>query len=287
MVLEIIESLEELLSTRQAEGFEKIKAKISDQTKIDKKLFFYLFGVCSRWFDVNPVDLRDSKFLKNEDTFGVLSKWQWTSLARLYLIVVVAKRNSKEGFIQLIESLFNIADVQESIVLIQSLAFVPYSDLFVEKAREAARSNMTTLFTAIAHESDYASLHFDDLGWNQLVLKAAFLNVSIIGINGLKSRNNKALVSMLRDYASERKAASREVPWDLWCCIAWVAQGKDNLDYLKEQHSLGNAKAKAAIVLALLENKDEQASALGYQLLQSNKLDQRTLPLTWEALRTR
>ena len=286
MTQKIIESIETLLASHQPEGLAKIQSKMEGSEQIDQKLFFYLFAICSRWFDAKTVDVNASSYWQKKDAFGILPTWQWPSLARLYILLLVAERNTKEDYIHLYKTLFNSADVQESIVLIQSLAFVPQSEAFVEKAREAARSNITTMFIAVAHNSNYAFNYFDESGWNQLVLKAAFLNVAIVKIYGLKSRNNTQLVKMLCDYASERQVASRSVPWDLWCCVAWAANSEENYQYLKTQFARGDIKTKAAIALALMENQNEHAATLGQQLSQNDELRQMPNPLTWEIIST-
>ncbi|WP_086933858.1 EboA domain-containing protein [Agarilytica rhodophyticola] len=284
MTQKAITELGNLLAAQQSIGFDKIQSKIEGAAHIDQKLFFYLFAICTRWFDNSNVNISDSLHWQEKDSFGVITKWQWPSLARLYLLLLVADQGTKQHYIELYETLFNSADVQESIVLIQSLAFVPYPEAFVEKAREAARSNITSLFSAIAHDTDYPNKYFDELGWNQLILKAAFLNVPIISIHGLKSRNNESLVTMLRDYAKERQAASRSVPWDLWCCVAWITLSNDGREDLKTQFVRSDIRTKAAIALGLAENKDEDTAILGRQLLQVDELQQLPSPITWEII---
>ncbi len=284
MTQETIDSIQELLTKAQPNGFTKLCAKMSDEKQIDQKLFFYLFAITVRWFDKSPVDLSHSSFWQEKDQYGVISRWQWPNLARLYLLLLISERKPKEEYVDLFKSLFNSSDMQESITLIQSLAFLPHAEAFEGKAREAARSNITTLFCSGAHHSDYAFKHFDEPGWNHPILKAAFLDVPIHNIHGLKTRNNPFLVTMLRDYAKERQTASRYVPWGLWCCIAWLADSGESLEDLKSQFSAGDIKTKACIGLALSENKHEPAAALGAKLLQSDELCALSSPLTWDAI---
>ena len=285
MIQEAFDSLEELLVTHQPNGMDKIQSKLVDVKQIDQRMFFYLFALCTRWFEDRNAEIQSSSHWMEKDVFGVLSQWQWPGVARLYLLLLLEQRNTKENFIKLYATLFDSADVKESIHLVQSLAFLPHPEAFAEKARVAARSNITPLFSAVAHNSDYAFKHFDESGWNQLVLKAAFLGESIIGIYGLKSRNNASLVDMLSDYARERQAASRSVPWDLWCCIAWMAQTGDDCDFLETIFSNGDIKTKAAITLALSENPSESVTALTQQCLQDDELQALSRSLTWESIR--
>ena len=57
--------------------------------------------------------------------------------------------------------------------------------------------------------------HFPDLGFNQMVMKAIFIEVPVARIEGLAGRRGPELVRMLEDYASERRAAGRPVPNDV------------------------------------------------------------------------
>ncbi|HEX7028918.1 MAG TPA: EboA domain-containing protein, partial [Gammaproteobacteria bacterium] len=164
-------------------------------------------------------------------------------------------------YVDSINALYKTADVNEMVLLGQSLAFVPHAELFLDRARESARSNIVTVFSSIAHDSDYPRRHFDQTAWNQLVLKAAFLAVPIWSIAGLKERNNPELVVMLRHYVNERQAAKRSVPWDLWCCIGWLAQSGDELEYLRQQWQSAGMKTQGAITLALSENPSKAAQA--------------------------
>ena len=124
------------------------------------------------------------------------------------------------------------------------------------------------VFSAIAHNSDYAQRFFDETAWNQLVLKAAFLAEPIWSIIGLRARNNAQLATMLRHYANERQAASRSVPWDLWCCIGWLAASDDELDYLQQQAGFADSRTLATITLALSENPQRAAQLLAKSLAQ-------------------
>lgn len=279
-----LESLENWLSTYQSSGFDKLKSKISKQDSIDKKSFFYLFGISNRWFEATTIQPEFCHFWQTNNKFGILNKWNWPSLARLYIIFLVANQKSKQDYITLLESLFNAADVQESILLIESLAFIPFSEAFVVKAQEAARSNIPPLFSAVAHHSDYAFKHFNDLAWNQLVLKAAFLELPVFNIHGLKARNNKQLVKMLRDFITERKIAARSVAWDLWLCIAWLVNDAESFQYLQDEFYAGDIKTQAAIALALTENSNQQASELGTQLLQTPSLSGLKKPVEWQSI---
>lgn len=107
------------------------------------------------------------------------------------------------------------ADNRERQALLKVLPMLPSPEWFTTLAVEACRSNVLTVFEAIACENPYPSLFFDELAWNQMVLKAAFNGVQLIRIAGLEERCNPELARMAEDFAAERRAAGRPVPDDL------------------------------------------------------------------------
>ena len=84
------------------------------------------------------------------------------------------------------------------------------------QAAEGIRTNMTSVFNAVALDNPYPANYLDDLAWNQMVLKALFVGSPLHRIYGLERRNNQKLSQMLVDYASERLAANRTVNSELW-----------------------------------------------------------------------
>lgn len=247
--------------------------------------FFHLFALCPRWFDQQPNAVAATSNTKWErhDPYGVLQSWQYPQLARLLVLLHVATEQIPERYVVSVNELYKTADVNELILLGQSLAFLPAAELFLDRARESVRSNIAPVFSAIAHRSDYARRFFDHVAWNQLVLKAAFMAVPIWSIPGLKERNNPELATMLRHYATERQAASRSVPWDLWICIGWLAESVQDLEYLQEQWRSASSKTQAAITLALAENPQKAAQiTAGMLSLPGHRLSE----LNWPQLAT-
>src|SRR5690606_12572067 len=141
-------------------GMQKLANKLESTGPLEQKQLFTVFGLCSRWFQTQPIEISTMPLMRDYDRFAVLSAWQWPSLARLLLLMTLAYKNTKAEYIHYVKQLCNMADVNESIVLMQSLAFIPLAEEFVDKAREAARSNMASLFSAVAHQSNYASRYF-------------------------------------------------------------------------------------------------------------------------------
>jgi hypothetical protein len=114
-----------------------------------------------------------------------------------------------------LSALFRTSDNAEREALLKTLPMLPRPERFLDTAVEACRTHVQSVFEAIACENAYPARHFPDLNFNQLVLKAFFLEIAVRRIVGLNERNNPELVRMADAYASERTAAGRSVPSDL------------------------------------------------------------------------
>jgi hypothetical protein len=71
------------------------------------------------------------------------------------------------------------------------------------------------VFEAVACENPFPAAHFPELGMNQMVMKAIFIEVPVARIEGLSGRLGPELRRMLEGYESERLAAGRPVPADV------------------------------------------------------------------------
>ena len=72
--------------------------------------------------------------------------------------------------------------------MLKALPLLPEPERFEALAVEACRSNVLTVFEAIACENPYPQRYFVELPWNQMVLKAAFNGVALTRIVGLDER---------------------------------------------------------------------------------------------------
>jgi hypothetical protein len=80
--------------------------------------------------------------------------------------------------------------------------------------KEACRSNMRSLFCAAACDNPFPLHHFDEIAWNQLVMKAIFIEVPLAQIYGVEQRLSEKLAAMTRDFIAERTSAGRSIPKD-------------------------------------------------------------------------
>jgi hypothetical protein len=110
--------------------------------------------------------------------------------------------------------LFEAGEIGEQVSLLRILNLLPEPESFVQTGLQACRTNAVTVFEAIACENPYPAAYFPERGFNQAVLKAIFMDVSVRRIEGLAARITPELKRMAADFASERRAAGRVVPED-------------------------------------------------------------------------
>ncbi len=160
------------------------------------------------------------------------------------LVLLLAQGGSGPAFNARLRGLLATADLSEQITLLRGLPLYPDPALHLVQAREGARTAMRPVFEAVAHANPYPAEVFDEAGWNQLVLKALFIETTLAPIQGMDRRINPTLVRMLHDYAQERLAASRPVSPELWHCVelwADAAARKDSARALRAGDAVGAA----------------------------------------------
>jgi hypothetical protein len=184
--------------------------------EIPTQLCLTTFSTIPRIFNKKTLQLNLTNFHPENSS---IQHWSLHHIARTYFILLFAQ-NQPENFKKTLQNLFNSAGFEELISLYQMLFLLPNPEQFCEQAINGVRSNMATVFNAIALNNSYPSTFFDQDAWNQLVLKALFIDSEIEKIIGLKKRANPTLANMLRDYAKERSAAGRTVKVELWRIVA-------------------------------------------------------------------
>ena len=149
------------------------------------------------------------------ERFGLRGAASWTldRLARAALLCEAARASKDAGAV--VETLYRTSDNDERVALLAALAALPGGERFTDTAVAACRTNVTSVFEAIACHNPYPARHFSDEAFNQMVIKSLFLDVSVERIENLRARFNGELARMVAAYASERRAAGRSVPDDV------------------------------------------------------------------------
>lgn len=187
------------------------------------------------------------------------SEWTMDQAARIYLLLVATPDGAE--LVRRLDRLCAAADVGELVAWYRGLPLYPDAPRHVMRAAEGVRSNMRSVFEAVAHRNPYPSEQFAEGAWNQMVLKALFVGTRLDLVVGLDARRNPALARMLCDYAHERWAASRAISPELWRCVGPFASGA-GLDDFRRLLSRGTLPERRAAVLALLESPDSAAKDL-------------------------
>ena len=168
--------------------------------------------ICQENLQLEPTDLQE---LAEENICWFPQYWTIDRAVRTWLLLSLALDNQEQSG-KVIEQLFKTADVRELTALYQTLPFLPNPEQYYYIATEGVRSNMTDVFNAIALYNSYPAAYFDELAWNQMILKALFVGSPLSKIQGLEQRANPTLAKMLTDYAHERLSAKRSVSPELW-----------------------------------------------------------------------
>ncbi|HLR25121.1 MAG TPA: EboA domain-containing protein [Fodinibius sp.] len=225
-------------------------------------VFFTSFSAAPRHTTKDALELagKEKAEAANIRTGWQPEYWSVDQLARLYLVLSIAKRE-KEAFLSLLDKTFVSSDMSEGVALYQMLPVLPYPGALKKRAAEGIRSNISAVFDAVALRNPYPTDYMGEDGWNQVVLKALFVGSPLYLIQGIDRRSNKKLASMLRDYAHERWAAGRSVSPELWRPVGPFAED-EFIDDLGRVLDNANKNKQYAALLALSESPSPQAKAL-------------------------
>lgn len=251
----------------------------------EKRVFFTAFSAVPRYtgkkdLELTPEDLQAASAMQ---TSWFPTHWSVDQAART-LLVLALPQDDAQKYLRTLEQVFSTADVGELVALYQALPLLPYPEQYRQRAAEGVRSNMTAVFNAVALRNPYPAEYFDNLAWNQMILKALFVGSPLHLIQGLDSRANPELAKMLTDYAHERWAASRSFSPELW---RLVGQFADTAILTDLERAIANPdpaqQAAAALACAASSLPQAQTILARYPDLQTAI---QTGNLTWESLAT-
>ncbi|MFM7629657.1 MAG: EboA domain-containing protein [Algoriphagus sp.] len=227
------------------EQAEKIKSATSPSS------FFLAFSRASRYFNKEGVSWVDP-------ACGLLPEgvdpgaWDCLQVARIYLVFQLPFQN--ESWQAMLQQLFETGDMYEQQALYAALPLFPNAGGLLPRAIEGCRTNMSLIFDAIALRNPYPARFFPEANWNQLVLKAIFMQRPLYLIQGLDQRRNPSLAAMTRDFAHERWAAGRAVMPEVWRLLV-PFMGPQYLEDLKKVLTSSDAlEQKAGALLAYQSN---------------------------------
>lgn len=253
-------SAEPASGTWLAEQAEKIKSSTSPNS------FFLAFSRASRYFKKEAISWMDEP--KTALPEGVdPTAWDSLQVARIYLVLQLPFQN--ESWQAILQQLFETGDMYEQQALYAALPLFPNAEGLLPRAIEGCRTNMSVVFDAIALHNPYPSRFFPEANWNQLVLKAIFMQRPLYLIQDLDRRRNAALAAMATDFAHERWAAGRAVMPEVWRLLV-PFMGPQYLEDLKKVLAATDVTEQKAGALAAYQSGYAPAKELltAYPLLQ-------------------
>ena len=149
----------------------------------------------------------------------ILDHWGTDEAARALLLICVDHLPPEE-FLGFAGRAYELGDSREQTSWLRAVSLLPDSKRFLATAVDACRTNILSLFEAIACENPYPARFFPEASFNQLVMKCLFNGLALERVVGLGRRLNAELSRMANDYVNEREAAGRQVPGDIWLALA-------------------------------------------------------------------
>jgi len=202
------------------------------------------------------------------------SKWTYDQLCRVALMAHLPPTTNQP----ILDQLFGMADLREQVSLYSGLYLLPNANTFAYRAAEGVRTNMADVFDAIALNNPYPAAFLNEGAWNQLVLKAIFMERPVYRIHRLDERCNTTLANIAIDYAHERWSAGRTVTPELWRLVVPFVNERILAD-LQKAAIAGDRLSQQAAARAMLESNHYKAQA--YAKAQGWQIDK--LP-SWAAI---
>lgn len=223
---------------------------------------FLSFSQASRFFPKDNLTLIDSNIAEAKSLRKDWRPETWNLLvaARAYLAMHVPAE-PVENWRKQLSRLFETGDIYEQEALYAALCILPHQELLASRASEGLRSNMTTIFDAVALNNPFPAEQLNEMAWNQLVLKAIFLQRPMYQIIGIDTRNNRGLAETLLDAVRERWSANRSVMPELWRFVSPFIDDT-NIHLIKKLFENGNALEIQSGMLACVTSEHPEVMEL-------------------------
>ena len=190
-------------------------AILSNPESIEKFPLFFSLVSRSVSGDIPKWDLKE--LVQMEQVYPGFGKSSWTKQEMVRVILMIVLDTSKNK--QVLESFFETAEMKELMAFFKGLYLLENAEEFTNIVEEGIRTNMENVFDSFASGNPFAKRYLKEWAWNQLVLKALFLERPLYAIQDIDAGKNKKLAEMLQDYVKERWSAHRSVSPEIWRMI--------------------------------------------------------------------
>lgn len=176
--------------------------------------FYLSFNLIHRKIADDSIAYTSSEIEEFEEIYPGFKPGNWhaRAISRALLVLSIPDGNRKK----VLDDLFATGDIQELETLYRILYLLPDPGNYQYRGAEGIRTNMTRVFDALALDNPFPAKYMEEGPWNQMVLKAIFMQRPLYRIVGLDDRLNENLARIACDFAHERWAASRKVTPELW-----------------------------------------------------------------------
>jgi len=266
-------------STESSEWLEgKIHHIISAKSTKDLYLTYSLLA--------SKIDDNKELLMPNEDskTCQYLQNHHanYLQVGRIYMLVKVLEADS-EFFTSKVSNIIQIADTTELETFLKYLILLPNPEAYKHVAVDTLRTNITPVFDAISLNNPYPALYFDDKQWNQMYLKAAFLQRDLSAIVDIDKRANKDLARIISDFAHERWAAFRDIIPYFWRPVGGFIDAILLEDMKRLFESPNEKEQMAAALCCSVSDNDGAKALLNQNTILKQKVEQRLI--TWDTLK--
>ncbi len=146
------------------------------------------------------------------DAGAIVEQGAWRMCDAAALATVQAADAGDDALVDL----FLHGDLEERTMVLRCLSLLPITQATLRLLGEVQRTNTVSHFEAAVCESNLAVRalghpDFAEEDFNRLILKLAFLDLSLDRALGVEERANRSLSGMLHGLATERHAAGRSV----------------------------------------------------------------------------
>ena len=201
-----------------------------------------------------------------------IENWTLDQLCRFSLLMYYPLLS-----VESLTKLISVADTREQISIFKSIPYLENASHFAPIVVNGIRTNIVDVFDAITLKNPYPASYFSQDEWNQMILKAVFMERPIYQIKDIDQRKNEKLAHILFDYARERWAASRRVTPELWRMISGYITEKLFVEMIKKMAE-GNAQDQKAMLKLIQESNLDAAQQ--WLNSQSTQIE----PISWDQI---
>lgn len=203
-----------LLETRlRPEGYAWLTTKTTEiQSTGDLKQLSKVFAQVPRYASKDLLGWKDKAIMDIKKLIPGYDLGDWTveTFCRVWLLKQLPS-GDQEGYLNSINGLFVGAELNELVALYKAFPLLQYPEYWLRQCEEGIRSNIGNVLEAIMYHNPYPATYLSEPAWNQMILKAFFMDKEVTKIYRLQERLNPALQATLADYVQERLAAGRSV----------------------------------------------------------------------------